>query len=146
MTFILLVLHKRRKQINKIGKDQGIISLSFSLYFILGFCLLLSPFTNSMLFGWSSMIMLGEVKKTINSNQLYCIVVMRLSSDFIFSLFFSFLLSKRHRASEFQREREKEITPIIQRIFVHWSSHEGDPCLDLKEYVCSCTLSQPNNI
>lgn len=28
MPFILLVLYKRRKQINKIGKDQGIISLS----------------------------------------------------------------------------------------------------------------------
>lgn len=33
----------------------------------------------------------------------------------------------------FLREREKEITPIIQWIFVHWSSHEGDSCLDLKE-------------
>lgn len=37
MTFILFVLYKTRKQINTVGKHQGIKSL----YFIRGFCLLL---------------------------------------------------------------------------------------------------------
>lgn len=87
MTFMLFVLYKRRKQINTIGKHQGINSL----YFIRGFCLLLSTYLLIQLSSYTFSIQIffiwlfsSLVKKIILHNMRggYELILTSFSSSF----------------------------------------------------------------